>query len=104
MVEGTLKEGQRHLYSKRRIYFDEDSWVATAGETYDGRGNLWRVRFTYGARLYDRKSAAGASGSYDLLQNIYNLTGKPIPGKFKNGVTHGKKYFSPKGLARSGVR
>jgi hypothetical protein len=104
VVEGDLKEGQRHLYSKRRIYFDEDSWIATAGETYDGRGNLWRVRFTYGARLYDRKTGAGASGSYDLLQNIYNLNGKPIPGKFENGISEGSKYFSPKGLARSGVR
>ncbi|MEH6637056.1 MAG: DUF1329 domain-containing protein [Halioglobus sp.] len=104
VVEGTLKEGQRHLYSKRRIYFDEDTWTAAAGETYDGKDNLWRVRFTYGAKLYDRKSGAGASGSYDLLQNIYNLNGKPIPGKFQNGVTQGNKYFSPKGLARSGVR
>lgn len=104
VVEGTLKQGQRHLYSKRRIYFDEDSWVAAAGENYDGRGNLWRVRFTYGAKLYDRKTGAAASGSYDLLQNIYNLNGKPIPGKFKNGVTQKNSYFSPKGLARGGVR
>ena len=104
IVEGTLKEGQRHLYKKRRIYFDEDTWTAVAGETYDGRDNLWRVRFTYGAKLYDRKSAAGASGSYDLLQDIYNLNGKPIPGEYKNGVNQSDKYFSPKGLARSGVR
>jgi len=104
VVEGTLKEGLRHLYTKRRIYFDEDTWTAAAGETYDGKGNLWRVSFTYGARLYDRKSGTGATGSYDLLQDIYNLNGKPIPGKFKNGVDQGDKYFSPKGLARSGVR
>jgi hypothetical protein len=104
IVEGTLKPGLRHLYTKRRIYFDEDTWVAAAGETYDGQGKLWRVSFTYGARLYDRKSGAGATGSYDLLQDIYNLNGKPIPGKFSNGVDQGDKYFSPKGLARSGVR
>jgi hypothetical protein len=104
IVEGTLKDGQRHLYSKRRIYIDEDSWSAAAGENYDGRDNLWRVRYSYGAKLYDRKSAAGASGSYDLLQDIYNLNGKPIPGKYKNGVKQNDKYFTPKGLARSGVR
>jgi hypothetical protein len=104
IVEGTLKPGLRHLYTKRRIYFDEDTWVAAAGETYDGQGKLWRVSFTYGARLYDRKSGAGATGSYDLLQDIYNLNAKPIPGKFSNGVDQGDKYFSPKGLARSGVR
>ncbi len=104
-VEGTLKEGQRHLYSKRRFYFDEDSWSAYAGETYDGNGSLWRVQFTYGAMLYDRKSGFNSSyGAYDLLQNIYNLNGKPIPGKFKNGVSKSDKYFTPKGLARGGIR
>ena len=104
VVEGTLKEGMRHLYGKRRFYFDEDSWVATAGDTYDGKGNLWRVQYNYSARLYDRKTGAGATGSYDLLQNVYNLNGKPIPGKFRNGVTQGDNYFSAKGLARGGVR
>lgn len=104
VVEGTLKEGLRHLYSKRRMYFDEDSWAASSGEVYDGRGNLWRVQFSYPAKLYDRKTGTGASSAYDLLQNIYNLNGKPIPGKFENGVDKGNKYFSAKGMARSGVR
>jgi hypothetical protein len=104
VVEGTLKDGLRHLYTKRRMYVDEDTWVVAAGETYDGKGNLWRVSFAYGARLYDRKSGAGATGSYDLLQNIYNLNGKPIPGKFENGVDKNSKYFTPKGLSRGGVR
>jgi len=104
VVEGDLKEGLRHLYSKRRIYIDEDSWSAAAGETYDGQGNLWRVNFAYGAKLYDRKAGAGASGSYDLLQNTYNLNGKPIPGKFKTGTDKKEKYFTPKGMARTGIR
>lgn len=104
VVEGTLKEGMRHLYGKRRFYFDEDTWVAMAADTYDGKGNLWRVQLNYSARLYDRKTGAGATGSYDLLQNVYNLNGKPIPGEFRNGVTQGDKYFSAKGLSRGGVR
>ena len=105
VVEGNLKEGQRHLYSKRRFYIDEDSWVAFAGETYDARGNLWRVQYAYGANLYDRKTSFGSSyGGYDLLQGIYNLNSKPIPGKFRNGVTQSDKYFTSKGLARGGVR
>lgn len=105
VIEANLKEGQRHLYSKRRIYMDEDNWTAKAGETYDARGNLWRVAFSYGANLYDRKG--GLSQSYsgqDLLQGIYNLNSKPIPGKYKNGVTQGEKYFTSKGLSRGGVR
>lgn len=105
VVEGTLKEGQRHLYAKRRYYMDEDSWVAHAGETYDSKGNLWRVHYMYSAKLYDRKTTFfTAYGTYDLIQGLYNLNGKPIPGKLKTGASKGKKYFTPKGMARGGVR
>jgi hypothetical protein len=47
---------------------------------------------------------AAAYGACDLLQSIYNLNGKPILGKYRNGVTEGDKYFTAKGIARSGVR
>ena len=105
VVEANLKEGKRHLYKKRRFYIDEDTWTALASEVYDGRDKLWRVQFQYPANLYDMKSIYSlAYGGYDLLQGLYNLNTKPIPGKFKNGVEEGDKYFTPKGLARSGVR
>ncbi|MEH6634214.1 MAG: DUF1329 domain-containing protein [Halioglobus sp.] len=106
IVEGDLKEGSRHLYSKRRFYIVEDSWTALTGETYDARGNLWRVQYAYPANLYDvGGSYSNAYGGYDLLQNIYNLNGKAIPGKFTLGLDRrNEKYFSPKGMARSGVR
>jgi hypothetical protein len=105
VVEANLKEGKRHLYKKRRFYIDEDTWTALASEVYDGRDKLWRVQFQYPANLYDMKSIYSlAYGGYDLLQGLYNLNTKPIPGKFKNGVKEGDKYFTPKGLARSGVR
>ena len=58
LIEATLKKGQRHLYKRRRYYLDEDSWAAAAGEMYDGSGNLWRVQFTYSAKLYDRKASS----------------------------------------------
>lgn len=105
ILEATLKEGNRHLYSKRRFYIDEDSWQGLAAENYDGRGNLWRVQYAYGANLYDIKSNFHfAYGAYDLAQGIYNINTKPIPGKFQNGVDQNDKWFSPKGMARGGVR
>jgi hypothetical protein len=105
VVDSTLKEGQRHLYSRRTFYIDEDTWGAVAGEMYDGRGQLWRLQYLYGANLYDRKSGYGSAyGAYDLLQNIYNLNGKLIPGRYSSVVEQGDKYFTPKGIARSGVR
>ena len=106
VVDSTLKEGQRHLYSRRTFYIDEDSWVAVAGDMYDGRGNLWRLQYLYPAPQYDNQTEFNSAyGAYDLLQNIYNLNGKLIPGKYKqgSGVTD-DKYFTPKGMSRSGVR
>jgi hypothetical protein len=105
VVDSNLKEGKRHLYSRRTFYIDEDTWTAVAGEMYDGRDQLWRVQFSYPANLYDRKSTFGlAYGAYDILQDIYNLNGKPIPGKFRNGVEQSEKYFTSEGMARGGVR
>jgi len=105
IIEATLKEGNRHLYSKRRFYIDEDSWAGLAAENYDGQGNMWRVQFAYGANLYDIKSNYHfAYGAYDLVQGIYNLNTKPSPGGFKNGVDQKDSWFSPKGMARGGVR
>ena len=106
IVEGNLKEGQRHLYSKRRFYMAEDSWTALTGETYDARGNLWRVQYAYPANMYDTGGAySNAYSGNDLLQDIYNLNGKAIPGKFTMGLEkRSDKYFTPKGMARGGVR
>lgn len=105
VVDSRLKEGSRHLYSRRTFYLDEDSWGAVAGDMYDGRDQLWRLQYSYGVNLYDRKAAFGSAyGAYDLLQDIYNLSGKPIPGKYKNGADVNEKYFTPEGMARGGVR
>jgi len=105
VVEATLKEGSRHLYARRTFYIDEDTWVCAADDIYDGRGMLWRVQYLYPADLYDRKTSHNFSyGAYDLLQNIYNLNAKPIPGKFSNTAESNEFYYTPKGLARAGVR
>ena len=106
VVDSTLKPGQRHLYSRRTFYIDEDSWVAVAGDMYDGRGNLWRLQYDYPAvQTGNNNDFVSSYGAYDLLQNIYNINGKPIPGKFKPGTgVKDDKFFTPKGMARTGVR
>ena len=105
VVDSTLKEGQRHLYSRRTFYLDEDTWVAASGDMYDGRGQLWRLQYFYPAPQQGRDADyISGYGAYDLLQNIYNLNGKTKPGGFTNGVDESSKFFTPKGMARSGVR
>jgi hypothetical protein len=53
VVDFTLKPGKRHIYAKRRIYFDEDTWAAVAGEFYDGLGKMFKVDFLYVTQNYD---------------------------------------------------
>src|SRR3546814_17968816 len=40
ILEGTLKDGVRHIYNKRRLYADEDTWMALWADNYDARGQL----------------------------------------------------------------
>jgi hypothetical protein len=50
-IEGTLRDGVNHPYSKRVIYADEDSWYGVASDAYDSRGSLWRRAEFY--TIYD---------------------------------------------------
>lgn len=43
VLEGKLKPGMRHLYSKRVMFLDEDSWHGLYSDQYDGQGKLWRA-------------------------------------------------------------
>ena len=68
IVEATLKEGKRHVYSKRTFYLDEDSWAAVASDEYDARGQLYRTGFAYMAPSYDLPAPyTDMFGHYDLV-------------------------------------
>lgn len=53
VVEATLKPGTSHLYAKRVMYVDEDSWMVTLTDKYDARGALWRTAENHSITLYD---------------------------------------------------
>jgi hypothetical protein len=53
VVEGTLKPGAEHIYSKRTMYIDEDSWYVALMDQYDTKGELWRVKMLYLMQAYD---------------------------------------------------
>jgi hypothetical protein len=106
VVEATLAEGKRHIYSKRTFYLDEDSWVAVATDAYDGRGQLYRAGFAYIAPSYEVPAPfADLNGHYDLAAGIYGLS-------YYTAGTGGVRYvpalpekeFTPESLAGSGVR
>jgi hypothetical protein len=105
VVEGKLKEGQRHIYSKRTFYIDEDSWYILASDQYDGRGQLWRPGFTYLTPAYDSLVPTGCVGHYDLIGGTYYINVWPGAGGVKfSDSTQPESTWSPDSLAASGVR
>lgn len=108
VVEGTLKPDKQHLYSRRVLYLDEDSWSAAVVDQYDSRGELWRVSMAYLVNYYDRPTVwTGLDVYHDLQARRYHVQGlaneenefiqfdKPIPSR---------SYFKPSALRRRGNR
>jgi hypothetical protein len=53
VVEATLKAGTSHIYKRRTLYVDEDSWQILAVDQYDKRDQLWRVSEGFVINYYD---------------------------------------------------
>ena len=108
VVEGTLKPGKRHIYSKRVLYLDEDSWGAAVVDQYDGRGELWRVSMAYLVNFYDRPTTwTGLDVYHDLQARRYHAQG--LANEEKHYVQFdrpapSRSYFKPSSLRRKGRR
>ena len=76
VVDGTLKPGQRHIYSRRTFYVDEDSWQIVVADTYDKDGQLWRVAEAHMVNYYDVPVLLSTLEVYhDLKEGRYLATG-----------------------------
>ncbi len=106
VVDATLKAGTNHLYKRRTLYVDEDSWQILAVDQYDKRDTLWRVSEGFVINYYDlptvwttlevhtdlqagRYLAIGLDNEYDM----YNF-----------GIERSLNDYTPAALRRSGVR
>lgn len=106
-VTGTLKAGQRHVYSKRTFYIDEDSWAILVADHYDGRGELWRFGEAHNKFFYDVKAHISTAESlHDLLSGRYIVGGlaNEIPIRYDFSKSFKSKDFTPAALRRSGKR
>ncbi|EKE86915.1 DUF1329 domain-containing protein [Idiomarina xiamenensis] len=107
VVEGTLKDGERHIYSKRTMYIDEDTWTASVIDHYDGRGELWRVAESYNTQFYTRDVPwMAAEALYDLNSGRYLVLGLANEeSEYMNWDIQPKREdFSTNALRRMGIR
>ncbi|TDF83942.1 DUF1329 domain-containing protein [Pseudomonas sp. H9] len=106
-VQATLKAGQRHIYAKRDMYFDEDTWVLAEVDHYDGRGQLWRVGENHTYNHYEKGlNAPAAQGFYDLMAGRYIVA--TMSNEAKRAPQYGNRTkmadFTPAALRNAGIR
>ena len=110
VVEATLKEGKRHVYGKRVLYVDEDTWFNALQDKYDTRGNLWRTALCTSIMKYDGGDVIGIgrrSGLfYDFQGDIY-AAGYMVNGLGKNTLfeePNPPEWFEPGYVRKLGKR
>ncbi|WP_146033311.1 DUF1329 domain-containing protein, partial [Pseudomonas syringae] len=97
-----------HVYSRRTLYLDEDSWQAAIVDQYDGRGQLWRVSMAYLKNYYELPTTWSALDVFHDLQarryHVQNLENQaPGTSDFSLPVP-GANAFKPAALRRTGFR
>ena len=106
IVDAILKDDVRHIYKRRTLYVDEDSWQILAVDQYDNRDKLWRVSEGHGLEFYEVPVFwTSAEFHYDLQAGRYAtdvLHGNEKVIKFRE--KYDPKEFSVNYLRRSGRR
>ncbi|HHM8126992.1 TPA: DUF1329 domain-containing protein [Pseudomonas aeruginosa] len=90
-VEATVKAGKRHSVPKRVFYVDEDTWIISVQDLYDGSEKVWRSMEAYLAPEYSIGACFLAGNTlYDIPagryvgQSIVAASGKPT--RFSNDL------------------
>jgi hypothetical protein len=101
VVEGKLKPGAKHVYSRRVFYVDEDSWQIAVADLYDLDGNLWRVAEAHAINFYEVPVLWSAMEVYNdlkaqryLVSGLDNASAPPVFGE-----TTDPRNFSPNALS-----
>ena len=108
-VEGTLKPQFRHVYHRRILYWDEDTYSAGMTENYDASNVLFRTIFQVSVPYWQSEGGGEYNESnivIDLISGSWFFCG--AMGAKGDGAWVTKPaddyFFSPESLAGKGVR
>ncbi len=99
VIVAELRDGKRHIYAKRRLYTDEDTWAAVLADNYDGHNNLWRTNMRSMVNMYDLPGMGARMEIYHDLQKEaylanYLINEQSGPPRYVTDVWP-DEYFSP---------
>ncbi len=76
IVDAHLRDGTRHINSRRTFYLDEDSYQIVLTDHYDRRGELWRASEAHNIVYYDVPTLwSTIETHYDLQSGRFVATG-----------------------------
>jgi len=81
-IEATVKSGMRHLFPKRVMYLDEDTWMNLVQDLYDEKGKVWRSMESYPYSAWELPACVFQGyTSFDLNVGRYMADNMPQEGK-----------------------
>ncbi len=107
VVDATLKQGTNHIYKRRTLYVDEDSWQILAVDQYDKRDQLWRVSEGFVVNYYDLPTLWTTLEVHtDLQAGRYLAIGLDNEEEkmYDFSIERTLNDYTPMALRRSGVR
>ena len=93
VLEADLKEGYRHVYGKRVLFIDEDTWHSVIADNYDSRGQLWKhamINYYY----HPDMSAWQAGSQFFMDLNSGQYTGYGMTNETKKGAVLNEGKFT----------
>jgi hypothetical protein len=107
VVDSKLKPGMSHIYSRRTLYVDEDSWQILGVDCYDVRGQLYRVQEGHAMNYYNLPTLwTSLELTMDLSNGRYlalNLQSEE-PHSYDFNVQRTPADYQPGLLERRGIR
>ncbi len=103
VIEGTLKPKWRHVYARRVLFVDEDSWSVAIADQYNAEQEVWRVSLAYLKNYYELPATLPAAYVFhDLKSGRYHVQGLADGGKEALTLqpVPGDNAFTPAALGR----
>ncbi|HWY63733.1 MAG TPA: DUF1329 domain-containing protein [Rhizomicrobium sp.] len=107
VVDGTLAPGAHDIVAHRRLYLDEDSWMAVYSDSWDEKGRLWKFGQATMYLMPDLPAmVVGSQFVYDLLEGGYafGFAFNGEPAAYKVTAPHPATLFTPDSLSARSVR